>query len=820
MARIGPRTAVIVDDHAGFRLQAARTLEAAGYEVVGSCPDAHAALELLAEVHPDVVLVDVQLPDIDGFGLIERLGPAHPAGGAAVVLVSSRDAADYGGLVGRSGAAGFIAKAELSPRSLAAVVPEVAVPTVATAAYVAGVVATVLVAGGFALGVHLPNLHNGLLAVAFTAMGVFVLHHRPGNREAGLFVAVGVAHAAMFFGRQYGLFAADHASVDLPAVEWVTWIGVWPLPLVLALVGVTIMSFPDGRLPEPRARWRLVVATMTAAGVALAVISALWPVEYAENSLPVDHPLHVGGAAAAQDLWSFAGPAAYLGFQVAWLACLVARLRRAGPDEVQQVKWFASGVALASAAMMLGLVVFGTATLGVLVAPLIPVAAGAAILRYRLYDIDLVINKTLVVGTMAALVSAAYVGLVAGIGELLGVSDSPHLALSLVATAGIALAFDPVRRRVQGWADRLVHGDRPTPYEALARLSEQLGHTGEHDALLAGLASTVADGVGAAEVTLWVGSENELVAVASWPPPPAGEHRHLTAVPTEIEALGRRARTHVRRIVHQGRLRGAVTLTKAPGEVLTSAEERLLGDLAAQAGLVIDNVGLGAELQDRLHEIAVQAAELRAAAQRIVAAQDEARRRIERDLHDGAQQRLVTLALSLQSLGQRAAANGDVELAADAGAARHELLDALAELREMARGIHPMILVEEGLEAALAFLAERSPVPVDVDVRLDRRLGPAVEATAYFVVSEALTNVAKHADADTVSVTVALDGERRLGEGRLTIEVVDDGRGGAEGRRAGGLQGLTDRLATIDGSLTVDSPAGRGTRLRAEIPCG
>jgi signal transduction histidine kinase len=688
--------------------------------------------------------------------------------------------------------------------------------------HVAGVVATVLVAGGFALGVHLPNLHNGLLAAAFTAMGVFVLHHRPVNREAWLFVAVGVAQAVLFSGRQYGLFADAHAETELPAVEWVTWLGVWPLPLVLALVGVTIMSFPDGRLPEPRGLWRLVVAVMLAVGAALAVVSALWPVEYAENSLPVDHPLHVGGAATAQDVWSVAGPAAYLGFQLAWLACLVVRLRRADADEVQQVKWFGSGVALAAVAMVGGLIVFGTATLGVLAAPLIPVAAGAAILRYRLYDIDLVLNRTLVVGTMAALVSAAYVGMVVGVGELLGLSDSPDLALSLVATAAIALAFDPVRRRVQRGADRLVHGNRPTPYEALSRLSEQLGRTGAHDTdtLFAGLASTVADGVGAAEVTLWVGSEHELVAVASWPPPAPA------AVPTELEALGRQPRTHVRHIVHQDRLRGAVTLTKAPGEVLTSTEDRLLGDIAAQAGLVIDNVGLGAELQDRLHEIAAQAAELRAAAQRIVAAQDEARRRIERDLHDGAQQRLVTLALSLQSLAHRAETLGDPELAADADGARRELLDALAELREMARGIHPTILVDEGLEAALAFLAERSPVPVDVDVHLRGRLGSAIEATAYFVVSEALTNAARHADAGTVTVVVHTSGDGHTsgngsrGDGVLTIEVVDDGRGGADGRWAGGLQGLTDRLATIDGSLAVDSPPGWGTRLRAVIPCG
>jgi signal transduction histidine kinase len=205
---------------------------------------------------------------------------------------------------------------------------------------------------------------------------------------------------------------------------------------------------------------------------------------------------------------------------------------------------------------------------------------------------------------------------------------------------------------------------------------------------------------------------------------------------------------------------------------------------------------------------------LRAAAKRIVAAQDEARRRIERDLHDGAQQRLVTLTLSLQALAARAASGGDGDLAAGVEQARSQLTQALAELREMARGIHPAILTQEGLEAALGFLAERSPVPVHVRVRLDRRLASEVEATAYFVVSEALTNAARHSGASSIVVDGQIQGDR------LSIGVSDDGCGGANRRRGSGLQGLADRLATLNGRLTVHSPPGGGTRLEAEITCG
>jgi len=580
---------------------------------------------------------------------------------------------------------------------------------------------------------------------------------------------------------------------------------------VLVLAGVTLMCFPDGRLPSPR--WRVVVAAMVVAGALLALASALWPVEYVDNALSVPHPLRVGGYATAQRLWNLIGPASYLLFQVAWVAGVVVRMRRAQGDEARQLRWFAYAVALSAAAMAVGLVVFRSPALGVLAVPVVPLAAGLAIMKYRLYDIDPVINKTLVVGAMAAIITTGYVVVVVGVGRLVGVEAGPTPVLALVAAAIVAIAFEPARRRVQRAADRLVYGDRPSPYEALARLSTELSRGGQHADLFTGLASTVADGVGATEVTLWVGGDDQLVAMASWPPR-ADQGSPLTTARRELASLNGGERTHVRSIVHQGSPRGAVTFTKAPGDVLTASEDRLLHDLVAQAGLVIDNAGLGVELQHRLHQISEQAAELQAAAKRIVAAQYEARRRIERDLHDGAQQRLVTLALSLQAVSERATSTGDDDLAAKLADARHQLSHALAELREMARGIHPAILTQDGLEAALGFLAERAPLPVRLDVRLERRLPQDVEATAYFVVSEALTNAAKHSGASSIAVA------GRLRDGRLRIEVTDNGRGGADDHWESGLQGLADRLATLNGRLTVGSPVGGGTRMRADIPCG
>jgi signal transduction histidine kinase len=188
------------------------------------------------------------------------------------------------------------------------------------------------------------------------------------------------------------------------------------------------------------------------------------------------------------------------------------------------------------------------------------------------------------------------------------------------------------------------------------------------------------------------------------------------------------------------------------------------------------------------------------------------RRRLERDLHDGAQQRLVSLALTLRMAREK--------LGPDAGEAgrlldrsRQELDEALEEIRELARGIHPAVLSERGLGAAVEALAHRAPLPVEVGEVPAQRLAEQVELTAYFVVSEALTNVAKHASATHVSVTVT------NGNGRLAVEVSDDGVGGADIALGTGLRGLSDRLATIEGRLDVESEPGRGTTLRASIPC-
>jgi signal transduction histidine kinase len=206
--------------------------------------------------------------------------------------------------------------------------------------------------------------------------------------------------------------------------------------------------------------------------------------------------------------------------------------------------------------------------------------------------------------------------------------------------------------------------------------------------------------------------------------------------------------------------------------------------------------------------------ELRRSRTRIVEATDESRRRLERDLHDGAQQRLISASLAVRlarsKLGDAAAPSAVVDL----DAAADELRAALVEMRELARGIHPAILTEAGLGPAIDTLAMRSTVPAKVTAVPDRRLPPAVEATAYFVVSEALANVAKYASASRATVTAECSGDS------LRVEVADDGVGGADPDRGSGLRGLTDRVAALGGELSIESPTGGGTRVIVEIPLG
>jgi signal transduction histidine kinase len=258
-------------------------------------------------------------------------------------------------------------------------------------------------------------------------------------------------------------------------------------------------------------------------------------------------------------------------------------------------------------------------------------------------------------------------------------------------------------------------------------------------------------------------------------------------------------------------LEGAVTEIERDGTPIAAIlhdpglleDRELVRTAGAAAVLALENERLAAEVRARYDD-------LRAASARLVAAGDAARRKIERDLHDGAQQRLVSLSVTL-NLARKHAEPG-TKTAELLDSAIVELTAGLAELRELARGIHPAVLTERGLDPALQSLAARAPLPVSVSASVEGRYAPAVEAAVYFVVMEALTNVAKYASASAAEVTV------EQVDGHVVIDVHDDGIGGADPSSGSGLAGLADRVAALGGRLVIESPPGGGTVVRAEVP--
>ena len=237
-------------------------------------------------------------------------------------------------------------------------------------------------------------------------------------------------------------------------------------------------------------------------------------------------------------------------------------------------------------------------------------------------------------------------------------------------------------------------------------------------------------------------------------------------------------------------------------------EPALLQAAGAMARLALENERLQAEVRSQL-------VQLRSTTARLVEAGQDARQRIERDLHDGAQQRLLALSMTLGQARARAGDGADRQLHAFLDHAADDLQQAITELRELARGVHPMLLTQEGLASALKALAERAPLPVEISAP-SRRFHDTVESTAYFFVSEAVTNAARHAAASVVHVEVTVAGDE------MTVRVRDDGVGGANPATPGGsgLLGMRDRVVALGGRMTVTSPTGGGTTLVARLPCG
>ena len=642
------------------------------------------------------------------------------------------------------------------------------------------------------------DILTNLVNIAVPTIGIVLASRRPENRIGWLFLTAGVALGLTVFGTSYGVHALVADPGSLPAGRSFAWVGGsigGGIPI--GALAFLFLLFPTGHLRSPR--WRP-AAWFVGGAFTLVTVAGL---VFATQAW--DHPFSqsTGGGVIG---WLFV-PSFLAGLAVS-LAAVVVRFRGSVGDERLQLKWFVTAAALVVATLFASFFTPSSSSTPAFLSVLQNVAfvflwtaIAVAVLKYRLYEIDVVISRAVVYGALAVFITLVYVGLVIGVGTLVGNRRSP--LLSAIAAAMIAVAFQPVRERSRRFANRLVYRKRATPYEVLSEFAEHMAGTYSLEDVLPRMARILGEGTGARRARVWLRLGDELRPAAGWGEP-GGDDRPLPAHDGELPAVA--GASKVVPVRHEGDLLGALTVTKPPNEPLTAAEGKLVDDLAAQAGLVLRNVRLTEELRGNLEE-------LRASRQRIVAAQDQARRGLERNIHDGAQQQLVALTVKLRLAGL-IAEKDPPKTRAMIDELQGEAVGALENLRDLARGIYPPLLADKGLHAALDSQARRSAVPTTVVADGLARYPQDIEAAVYFCTLEALQNVAKYANASSASVGLAERGEA------LTFTIRDDGVGFDPSTKGygTGMQGMADRLAALGGELRVTSAPGEGTLVEGRVP--
>ncbi len=408
-------------------------------------------------------------------------------------------------------------------------------------------------------------------------------------------------------------------------------------------------------------------------------------------------------------------------------------------------------------------------------------------------------------GTLLA-VALVYVVVVLGGGLLVGSTDSPDVALSVLATALVALGLEPFRTAIRRVLTERLDRGRRSPYDVLSGFTESLTDVGDEDGPLdlpTRLARHLATGTGASEAQVWLAMGGVYECAASWPPE-AG-HEEPAGVGT--------ARFHARDVILDGVTLGTLRVREPADQPFGPVEERLLADLAAQAGMVLHRARLRADLARQATDLAARADELQESRRRLVDTHDAERRRLERDIHDGAQQHLVALVVNLrlaQTLAERSpdrarAVLGEQVAAVDA---------AVTTLLDLARGLYPVTLVEHGVAAALREVLPVTPLSITVDDHGIDRLPEPLEAALYFCAVEALQNAFKHAHAEAITVDLSSDGDR------VRLEVRDDGSGfrAEDGRAGRGLGNMHDRIDAVGGQLTLHAEPGHGAAVVATVP--
>jgi signal transduction histidine kinase len=626
-------------------------------------------------------------------------------------------------------------------------------------------------------------------SLGYATIGLILALRRPANPIGWLYASSGLAWSLLLPWQPW-VDQLIRSGRPLPlAAEIVAVIGnlQW-LPAICLGIILPFLLVPDGRLRSPR--WRVAAAASVVAATIGPLAGSLAPGQLAETNIPNPFGLH-GMAGKLATVIASSCFALYWGSLLAALVCVVLRFRSSRGVERQQLRWVAAG----AAAAVVGLLVSLPAGLGItpgwmssLVYPALlcpPVAVAVAVLRYRLYDLDYLISRAVVYGLLTAGGIAVYVAVVKGAEWLL--REGIGLGGSLLATAVIAVGFAPARDRLQRWVDQRLYGDRHDPVRAVARLGQRLrdapGGAPSGD-VLAGVLQVVCETLRLPWASLQIDNG------------------------VEVASFGRRsAASESISLAHEGRQVGALVVGLRTGDsALGAADRQVLEVLAAPVAVALHAVLLSQELQ-RSRE-------------RLVAAREEERRRLRRDLHDGLGP--ILTAVTLKADAARTALDTAPDRADGLLAElRGDAKQAIGDLRRVVYDLRPAALDELGLLGALGeqvdrFARQGLSIGLHVPPALPM-LPAAVEVAAYRIVAEALTNIARHAHAHQVTITVAIDGDLRL-------VVHDDGvastastANGDSWRPGTGLQSMAERAAEVGGTLQA-GPTPTGGRVQASLP--
>ena len=632
-----------------------------------------------------------------------------------------------------------------------------------------------------------------LLALELGLVGTLIVRRHARHAVGWLAVAGGFATMLNGFAGAYSGYSLGHGQA-LPATWFTLWLRGWLWYPALAVLSILLPAvFPDGFLPSRR--WRPIVwAVVLGSAAQLTMVSltqALFGFPQPDGPYPrLDWLL--------EPLTPLSGLLLFVSLFAVVVALLV-RLRRSTGVARQQLKWFLLAIALQAAlwgasgvtSAITQLAPYQNPYFDVLIPVsllLVPLAIGIAILRYRLYDLDLVISRALAYTGLAAFIAFAYLLVVVGVGFALGTGGRLNLPLAIVATAVVALLIQPVRVRFERLANRLVYGVPSDPYAILAEIARSPAG-GDVQVTMSRIVQALSRGIGSGRVRVRLQMPGSQERIATWPANTSGPFGRTFTV------------------AHEGEVVGTIEAEAARDAALADA-------LIVQAGLALRTLRLSEDLAGRLRELETQAQELAASRTRLVQAEEAERRRLERDLHDGIQQELVVL-IAKARLAQNQLERDPALAAETLTELQASARQAMAELRALARGIHPAVLTSRGLVEAVEAMAARSAIDVRVDASpavREARYAAEIEGAAYFVTAEGLANVLKHSGAGIATVVISSEALC------LRVVITDDGHGFDPSRvRESGLRGLRDRVEALGGHLDVETLSS-GTRLEIALP--